>query len=53
MSTQVGGLTGENRYDGRQSGAHASDLIKSGTADKFNAARAAELPVVSILIADK
>lgn len=51
--TQEGIPTWEVRYDVRQSPAQSFDLIASGTADSFNAAKAAALHEVSILTAAK
>jgi hypothetical protein len=51
--TQKGVPTWEVRYDVRQSPARSSDLIANGTADTFNAAKAAALHEASLLIAAK
>ena len=51
--TQDGVPTWEVRYDVRQSPARGSDLIVSGTADTFGAAKAAAMHEASILTAAK
>jgi|SoiMetStandDraft_5_1073268.scaffolds.fasta_scaffold1022232_1 hypothetical protein len=51
--TQDGVPTWEVRYDVRQSPARGSDLIVSGTADSFDAAKAAATHEASILTAAK
>lgn len=48
--TQDGVPTCEVRYDVRQSSAHGSGLIKCGTADNLNAAKAAAQHETSVLI---
>ena len=48
--TQEGVPTWEVRYDMRQSPARSSELIANGTADSFDAAKAAALHEASILI---
>jgi hypothetical protein len=51
--TQDGVPTWEVRYDVRQSPARCCDLIASGTADSFEAAKAAALHEASIRTATK
>jgi len=51
--TQDGVPTWEVRFDVRQSPTHSSDLITTGTADSFDAAKAAALHEASILMAPK
>ena len=51
--TQEGVPTWEVRYDVRQSPARTFDLIASGTADSFDAAKAAALHEASNLMAPK
>jgi hypothetical protein len=49
--TEEGVPTWEVRYDVRQSPPRSSDLIANGTADTFDAAKAAVLHEASILMA--
>jgi hypothetical protein len=51
--TQEGVPTWEVRYDVRQSPARNSELIANGTADSFEAAKAAALHEASTLMAAK
>jgi len=51
--TQEGVPTWEVRYDVRQSPARSFDLIANGTADSFDAAKAAALHEASILMTEK
>jgi hypothetical protein len=51
--TQEGVPTWEVRHDARQSPTQSFDLIANGTADSFDAAKAAALHEASVLMAGK